>query len=110
MAALQVRLPLPLPDSRALTRYIQEFSERFGEPLGHQPAVVARRLGRISYAEAEQFCLDVKRRSVLAIGEKSVATIVTEQLDIWDARARAGLLGGGGMRSGRTASTDPSKR
>lgn len=106
----QVRLPLPLPDSRALTRYIQEFSERFGEPLGHQPAVVARRLGRISYAEAEQFCLDVKRRSVLAIGEKSVATIVTEQLDIWDARARAGLLGGGGMRSGRTPSTDPSKR
>jgi AAA+ superfamily predicted ATPase len=106
----QVRLPLPLPDSRALTRYIQTFSERFGEPLGHQPAAIARRLGNISYAEAEQFCLDVRRRSVLAIGEKPVKTIVAEQLDVWDARARAGRRGKGGMRDGRTASTDPSDR
>ncbi len=67
----QLRLPLPLPDSRALTRYIQSFSERLSEPLGQTPAAIARRLGRISYAEAEQFCLDVQRRSVLAIGAES---------------------------------------
>jgi SpoVK/Ycf46/Vps4 family AAA+-type ATPase len=106
----QLRLPLPLPDFRALTRYIQAFSERFGEPLGHQPAVIARRLGNISYADAEQFCLDVKRRSVLAIGEKLVKIIVAEQLDVWDARARAGRSSKGGMRDARTPSPDPSER
>ena len=106
----QVRLPLPLPDQRALARYLEEFSKRLGEPLGYEPGVLARRLGRISYAEAEQFCLDVRRRSVLAIAEKSVATIVNEQLDVWDARARAGQTDKGGMRSGRAASTDPPKR
>jgi SpoVK/Ycf46/Vps4 family AAA+-type ATPase len=104
----QLRLPLPLPDSRALTSYIQSFSERLSEPLGQTPAAIARRLGRISYAEAEQFCLDVQRRSVLAIGQRPVRAIVAEQLNVWDARARAGKTGKGGMRDGRAPSTDPS--
>jgi SpoVK/Ycf46/Vps4 family AAA+-type ATPase len=104
----QLRLALPLPDSRALTRYIQSFSERVSEPLGQTPAAIARRLGRISYAEAEQFCLDVQRRSVLAIGQKPVRAIVAEQLNVWDARARAGKTGKGGMRDGRAPSADPS--
>src|SRR5205823_933109 len=72
----QLRLPLPLPDSRDLTRYIEAFSKRLSEPLGRSPGAIARCLGRISYAEAEQFCLDVHRRSVLAIGEKPIKTII----------------------------------
>ena len=104
----QLRLPLPLPDSRALTRYIQSFSERLSEPLGQTPSAIARHLGRISYAEAEQFCLDVQRRSVLAIGQKAVDAIVAEQLNVWDTRARAGRTGKGGMKDGRAPSTDPS--
>src|SRR5258705_6326304 len=59
----QIRLPMPLPDGRALTRYIETFSERLPDRFGHAPAAIARRLGRISYAEAEQFCLDVQRRT-----------------------------------------------
>jgi SpoVK/Ycf46/Vps4 family AAA+-type ATPase len=106
----QIRLPLPLPDSRALTRYIQRLSEWLPDSLGHAPASIARRLGRISYAEAEQFCLDVQRRCVLAIGEKSVKAIVAEQLDVWDARARAAEPGKRGTRDGGTPSTDPSER
>lgn len=106
----QLRLPLPLPDSRALARYIEEFSKRLPQALGHAPATIARRLGKISYAEVEQFCLDVLRRSVLTIGEKPVKTIVAEQLDIWDARARVGKTGRGRMRDGGTSSTDPSDR
>ena len=104
----QLRLSLPLPDSRALTRYIQSFSERLAEPLGQTPSAIAKRLGRISYAEAEQFCLDVQRRSVLAIGQKAVKAIVAEQLNVWDTRARASRTGKGGMKDGRAPSTDPS--
>jgi SpoVK/Ycf46/Vps4 family AAA+-type ATPase len=106
----QLRLPLPLPDARALTRYIEAFTKRFPEPLGHSPSAIAKRLGRISYAEAEQFCLDLQRRSVLAIGEKPLKTIVAEQLDVWDARARAGKTGKGGTKDGGTPSTDSSNR
>jgi SpoVK/Ycf46/Vps4 family AAA+-type ATPase len=106
----QLRLPLPLPDSRALTRYIEAFSKRFPEPLGQSSSVIARRLVGVSYGEAEQFCLDVHRRSVLAIGEKPIKAIIAEQLDVWNVRARAARTGKGGMRDGRTASTDSSDR
>lgn len=85
----QLRLPLPLPDSRALRRYFETFFQRLNQSPGHPPATIVRRLGGISYAEAEQFCLDVHRRSVLALGEKSTKAIVAEQLDAWAARARA---------------------
>lgn len=106
----QLRLPLPLPDFRALTRYIQSFSEHLSEPLGQTPSAIARRLGRISYAEVEQFCLDVQRRSVLAIGRKTLKAVITEQLNVWDTRARAGKIGKGGMKDGRAPSTDPPDR
>ncbi len=106
----QLRLPLPLPDSRALTRYVEAFSKRLPEPIGHAPATIARRLGKISYAEVEQFCLDIHRRSVLAIGERPLKAIVAEQLQIWDARARAGKTGKGAMRDGGTPPTDSSDR
>jgi SpoVK/Ycf46/Vps4 family AAA+-type ATPase len=86
----QLRLPLPLPDTRALARYIERFAQRLDEHFGHSPVSVAKRLGKISYAEAEQFCLDVHRRAVLAMGERPVKAIVTEQLAVWDARAHAG--------------------
>jgi SpoVK/Ycf46/Vps4 family AAA+-type ATPase len=106
----QLRLPLPLPDSRALTHYIAAFAERLREPLGHQPHVIARRLGRISYAEVEQFCLDVQRRTVLALGEKPIKAIVAEQLDVWDERTRAGKSAKAGMTDGRTAHSNSSNR
>ncbi|MEX2285293.1 MAG: ATP-binding protein [Gemmatimonadota bacterium] len=106
----QIRVSLPLPDSRALIHYIQRLTELHREPLGHAPAAIAKRLGRISYAEAEQFCLDIQRRSVLSIGQKPVKAIISEQLEVWDARARAGKAGKGGMIDGGTPSTDPSNR
>ncbi len=105
----QLRLPLPLPDSRALAKYVETFSQRFCEPLGHPPAAIAKRLGRISYAEAEQFCLDVQRRSVLALGQTPIKTIVDEQLDIWDTRACADKAGKQGASNGGTSSSHSPK-
>ena len=43
----------------------------------------------ISYAEAEEFCLDIRRRSALAMGERKLKDIVTERLDQWASRSRA---------------------
>ena len=61
----------------------------FSEPLGASPVSIAKSLGGISYAEAEQFCLDVRRRQVLAMGNKSLKTILSEQLRVWTSEVRA---------------------
>ena len=89
----QVRLALAPPTRKDLTAYVARFAESLDEPLGRQPATIARRLGAISYAEAEEFCRDVRRRSVLATGEKTLEAIVADRLTFWRERWRAAADG-----------------
>jgi SpoVK/Ycf46/Vps4 family AAA+-type ATPase len=85
----QVRLNLPLPTQKELGSYIEGFMGHFGESIGVSAFSIAKSLGGISYAEAEQFCLDVRRRQVLAMGGKNLKAIVSEQLRVWTSEARA---------------------
>ena len=64
------------------------FASRAAEPLGLRAETMAKSLGKISYAEAEEFCYGVRRRHALSMGEKPLKTIVAEQLKLWKARAR----------------------
>lgn len=83
-----VRIELPMPSPKELAEYIQAFMARFGEPSGMRAQAIAKSLGEISYAEAEQFCLDVRRRQILGMGQEPLRTIVAEQLKIWMSKAR----------------------
>ncbi len=88
----QIRLQLDPPTPQDLSRYIARFAETLGEPLGRSADAVAARLGSISYAEAEEFCLDVRRRWVLAMGAARVGDVVGHLLKVWDERQ---LVNGG---------------
>jgi len=85
----QVRIQLKLPTQGELTKYFDDNLKRLNAPIGIASSALAKSLGRISYADAEQFCMDVRRRQVLAAGEKSLKDIVAEQLRIWTAESRA---------------------
>lgn len=85
----QVRIQLKLPNHKELAEYLGNFLGRFNEPFGISSAAIAKGLGRASYADAEQFCLDVRRRQILSIGEKSLKQILAEQLRIWGSESRA---------------------
>ncbi|MCA7120918.1 MAG: ATP-binding protein [Acidibrevibacterium sp.] len=82
----QLRLSLKAPTRAELTAYFQHFVDRMEEPLGRSPGMIAKALGAISYAEAEEFCLDVRRRHVLAMGETPLRKIVEERLKMWNAK------------------------
>lgn len=82
----QLRLSLKAPTQAELSAYFQRFVDRMEGPLGRSPDTIAKVLGAISYAEAEEFCLDVRRRHVLARGETSLRKIVEERLKLWTAR------------------------
>jgi SpoVK/Ycf46/Vps4 family AAA+-type ATPase len=85
----QVRLNLPLPTQEQLATYIAAFVGKFGDSPDTSPASIAKCLGTISYAEGEQFCLDVRRRHLLGMGAKDLKTIIREQLHIWTSETRA---------------------
>ena len=84
----QLRLELKRPTRRHLTAYLDRFAQTLDEPTGRTPETIAKRLGAVSYAEAEEFCLDVRRRQVLAMGEKPLREIITECLTLWTERSR----------------------
>ena len=83
----QLRLELPAPTQEAISRYVKAFAGKMDKPLGMSAETIATSLGKISYAEAEEFCYGVRRHHVLSMGEKSLKTIVAEQLKLWEARA-----------------------
>ena len=85
----QLRLSLDPPTPKALTEYIARFASSLPEPLGYAPETLAQKLGPVSYAEAEEFCRDILRRQVLAMGETSAKDIVSERLGQWRERANA---------------------
>ena len=64
------------------------FARKTDQPLGRSAESIAKSLGNISYAEAEEFCHDIRRRLALSPGEGSVKAVVAEQLALWKARAR----------------------
>jgi SpoVK/Ycf46/Vps4 family AAA+-type ATPase len=87
----QLRLLLPMPTPKALTAYIENFAKRLNEPLGYAASTITRRLGNISFAEAEDFCLELRRRQILSAGAKDLKAIIGEQLDIWSEQAHAAI-------------------
>ncbi|SLN74581.1 ATP-dependent zinc metalloprotease FtsH 3 [Roseivivax jejudonensis] len=82
----QLRLSLNAPTRAELTTYFQRFADSMGQPMGRAAGSIAKALGAISYAEAEEFCLDVRRRHVLAMGELPLKKTVEERLKMWAAR------------------------
>ena len=102
----QVWLALDAPTRADLTIYLARFADSLDEPLGRTPATIAKRLGAVSYAEAEEFCRDVRRHLVLAMGAKPLRAIVAERLKLWRERLRASA-NGDATDGGVPATTDP---
>jgi AAA+ superfamily predicted ATPase len=101
----QLRLSLPAPTQKQLTEFVQQTADRTSLKLGISAAQVIKNLGRVSYAEAEEFLINVMRREVLAAGERSSDDIVREQLKIWSARARSVREGPGEDESAGSSSS-----
>ena len=82
----QLRLELPRPSLKDIGEYITRFAKQFTEPLGHKVETIAKRLKFSSFSEVEQFCIDVRRRQILAQGNRSLKEIVAGQVKHWSHR------------------------
>jgi SpoVK/Ycf46/Vps4 family AAA+-type ATPase len=90
----QMRLAFPAPDSR----HIEVFLDRIMSTWPQMPSVtmqkIAGMLGPVSYAEALDFCQNVRRRQILGLGEMSVDDALENEIDLWAARVWPGGIGG----------------
>ncbi len=82
----QLRLGLPAPALAQVQEWFRRFEERLGVKLGVAPSTIAKRLRGLSFAEVEQFGLDVQRRYVLSLPDANLRRIVEERLQQWAQR------------------------
>ncbi len=83
----QLRLELPSPTKMQRIEWLRKFEERSGMLLGYSHDHLARRLAGLSFAEIEQFALDIQRRYVLTMPNSDIRAIVAERLKQWGSRS-----------------------
>ncbi|WP_081864185.1 AAA family ATPase [Mycetocola saprophilus] len=83
----QVRAELEAPSRAQATKYLEDLAGRFGGDLGFAPRTLADKLAGASFAELEEFALDVRRRAVLQLPDTDLRTIVKERVEHWRSQA-----------------------
>lgn len=76
----QLRLALEPPSRTQATEFLERLRVRLGGSLGQAPRTLADKLAGASYAEIEEFAVDVMRRYVLTLPDGRLDDVVRERL------------------------------
>ncbi|MFL7900493.1 AAA family ATPase [Azospirillum argentinense] len=82
----QLRLELPVPSQRDIVRFLHFLEKRLSLDLGGRINEVAKSLKGLSYAEVEEFALDIRRREILSLPHGKIEDILSERLAQWGGR------------------------
>ena len=92
----QVRVELPTPTRAMRQDWFERVEKRFEAGLGMAPRTLADRLGACSFAELEEFSLDIMRRWILGQPEADIRSIARDRLKFWQLRSEARSTATGG--------------
>jgi SpoVK/Ycf46/Vps4 family AAA+-type ATPase len=84
----QLRLLLPAPTAEELRTYFERFLASLCARQTVSAVTIARRLNALSYAEAEEFTLDIRRRDIMTMKERPLKQTIEEQLKLWEERVQ----------------------
>jgi AAA+ superfamily predicted ATPase len=104
----QLRLNFPAPRPHELARFVEGRIEGWSERPRLGAARIAKLIGHVSYAEAEEFCVQLRRRYILALGEHSIDDILKHELAHWAVRIKP--TRGNAQRSHQATTTARSRR
>ena len=82
----QLRLLLSKPERLQIEEWFKRFQKRFEQSLGHSPKTLSDRLTGLSFAEIEEFGLDIQRRYVLSMPASDLKSIIRDRLKQWEAK------------------------
>ena len=82
----QLRLELAAPTKAQRVEWLTRFATSRGINWGIAPPKIAERLSATSFAELEQFGLDVLRQHVLSLPDSDIGRIVETRLQQWKLR------------------------
>lgn len=82
----QLRIAMPAPDLGRTTLLLERCFATLHEELGHSVETIAKRLGRVSYAEIFEFYQNVRRRGIFAQGGQPLREIISLEMELWASR------------------------
>ncbi len=88
----QMRLAMPAPRKAEIAVFLDRIMANWGETPSLALPKIAAKLGSVSYAEALDFCQNVRRRQILGLGEVSVDAAMQAELDLWTKRVTPEVL------------------
>lgn len=83
----QLRIDLPAPSRRLIAQFIERFAQSRNFAFGLAASTMAEKLAGHSYAEIEEFCVDVLRQTILHGQTDTPKDIAQLKLKQWQARA-----------------------
>jgi hypothetical protein len=87
-----MRLSMPAPRKAEIAVFLDRIISNWSESPSLALSKIAAKLGNVSYAEALDFCQDVRRRQILGLGEVSVDAALHAELDLWTKRVTPEVL------------------
>lgn len=90
----QMRLAFPAPDRKRIEVFLDRITAQWPEAPKAASKSIAAKLGTISFAEALDFCQNVRRRQILGLGELSIDDALRSELDLWATRVSPEVLNG----------------
>ena len=87
----QIRLELPRPGREQIANWLRLFEGRVGYEMGYSIDKLAQQLEGLSFAEVEDFGMDVARRVVLNRPDSDVSKIVRDRLRQLDEKVRGSV-------------------
>lgn len=84
----QLRIAFPAPQKNEVAAFFHKIIESWPEKPKASSLTLANRLSAMSYAEARDFCQNVRRRHILGLGEIGIDSAIKVELDLWATRVK----------------------
>ena len=88
----QMRLAMPAPQRKEVGAFLERILSGWPNLPKMSSAKIAAKLGAVSYAEALDFCQNVRRRQILGLGEIPVDDALRAELSLWASRVTPELI------------------
>jgi SpoVK/Ycf46/Vps4 family AAA+-type ATPase len=84
----QLKISFPAPQTEQVAAFIERIIASWPEQPKVSAGDIATSLGATSYAEARDFCQNVRRRQILGLGEVEINSALFSELQFWEARVK----------------------
>lgn len=88
----QLRMAFPSPQKNEVATFLEKIIAFWPEQPRMSAVTLASRLKVTSYAEARDFCQNVRRRHILGLGEIGIDSAIKVELDLWAARVKPEVM------------------